>query len=560
MVDRYRIWLGAGVLAGGVSAAMLGGTGVAVADETSPSAQASSESDDADSKEPKGGPADTSTESDTSADSVASTESVASAADEAVSSDEDAPTDGGKHRKKRDGEQQTDVDAGGEDQESQAQTPEPESVGKHAARESDDPAPQAPDETAPAATELAADIEAPSSFVVSVEADLSPSDGAAVMQLAAASTATAWSDPADFNLFEFVSQLSTNVYNLYTGAMQFLAGSARAPFGSPVRVETSDLTIGHGVVVQADWYFPPDSTPATGLIYFQHGMLATSRFYGATAAYLAEKTHSIVVVPTLTWNSLDTDNYPLTLPNTHRAIADLFFGDRSALTASAREAGFRGTLPTRVVLAGHSGGGGLVAGTARYMVEGGAESDLAGVVMLDGGGLPLLMDLDLAKIPHSIPVYNLAGAPSSWNSNGFARYQLAWARPGMFTGVQMLGGRHADSMQSTSGAVQFMAYLATGFSSPLNVAASRLLSAGWINDMFHGTHNPRLYGSMASPMGIVARSWLSPAQSTQAVNFSSYSAGGAAGCPAGTIFLNCTDSSAEQVAGREREGVAAHAV
>src|SRR6478735_7305913 len=37
MVDRYRVWLGAGVLAGGVSAAMLAGAGVAVADEASSS-------------------------------------------------------------------------------------------------------------------------------------------------------------------------------------------------------------------------------------------------------------------------------------------------------------------------------------------------------------------------------------------------------------------------------------------------------------------------------------------------------------------------------------------
>ena len=33
MVDRYRVWLGAGFLAGGMSAAMLTGAGVATADD-----------------------------------------------------------------------------------------------------------------------------------------------------------------------------------------------------------------------------------------------------------------------------------------------------------------------------------------------------------------------------------------------------------------------------------------------------------------------------------------------------------------------------------------------
>ena len=49
MIDRYRAWLGAGVLAGGMSAAVLTGAGVASADDTAPSTadtRASSGSDD----------------------------------------------------------------------------------------------------------------------------------------------------------------------------------------------------------------------------------------------------------------------------------------------------------------------------------------------------------------------------------------------------------------------------------------------------------------------------------------------------------------------------------
>ena len=292
------------------------------------------------------------------------------------------------------------------------------------------------------------------------------------------------------------------MYNLYTSTMQFLAGPARAPFGSNVRVERSTLTLGSGVEVPADWYFPDNDEPPTGIIYFQHGMLATSSFYSATAAYLAEKTNSIVVAPTLTWNVFDTANLPLMLPETHRAVAELFAGDRAALNASAHAAGYVGTLPGRVVLAGHSAGGGLAVGVAGYMAELGIADDLAGVVMLDGSSYLDYMTANLAKIPLSIPVYNLAGEPGTWNTFGDANIRLNEARPGMFTGVLVEGGRHSDSMQSTSPVIQFAAYLATGFSSLSNIDANEVLAAGWINDMFAGSHTANLYGAPGTTVTI----------------------------------------------------------
>ncbi|WP_163888341.1 alpha/beta hydrolase [Mycolicibacterium hippocampi] len=354
------------------------------------------------------------------------------------------------------------------------------------------------------------DAEVPSGFVSSIEADISSGDGAVVMRAAAQSAPGLDSTPSE--LLTLLNSVGSLVYNFYTSAMQFLAGPARAPFGSSVRVERSTLTIGDGVEVAADWYFPDNDEPPTGLIYFQHGFLATASFYNATAAYLAEKTNSIVVAPTLTWNIFDTANYPLMLPETHRAIADLFAGDRAALNTSAQAAGFGGTLPTRLVLAGHSAGGGLVTGTAGYMAELGIADDLAGVVMLDGAGHLDYMSSDLAKIPHSIPVYNLAAEPYSWNTFGDANLRLAQARPGMFTGVVVDGGSHSDSMQSSNPVIQFAAYLATGFSSPLNVWANEVLASGWINDMFHGTHTTGLYGTSGSTVSIAIGWWTASAQ------------------------------------------------
>ncbi len=141
------------------------------------------------------------------------------------------------------------------------------------------------------------------------------------------------------------------------------------------------------------------------------------------------------------------------------------------------------------------------------MVELGAADDLAGVVMFDGVGYLDYMTADLAEIPLSIPVYNLAGEPYAWNTFGDTNIRLGQVRPGVFTGVLVEGGRHSDSMQSTSAMIQFASYLATGFSSQLNIDVNEILGAGWINDMFAGTHTANLYGAPGTTLNIVDGWW-----------------------------------------------------
>ncbi|MEW5813728.1 MAG: alpha/beta hydrolase [Actinomycetota bacterium] len=342
-----------------------------------------------------------------------------------------------------------------------------------------------------------------SAFAAGIETDLGAPDGAMVMRMAAAEAPPVATKPT---LLDVLNTIGKKFYDFYTDTMQFFAGPVRAPFGSSVRVESSTLTIGGHKDVPADWYFPDTDNPA-GLIYLQHGFLANATFYSATAAYLAEKTDSIVVVPSLTWNPFDIENYPLEWPSTGRAIAALFSGDRAALTASARAAGYDGVLPTRVVLAGHSAGGGLIAMVGRYMVENGDADDLAGLIMFDGVGTLSFMGQDIAAIPTSIPVYNIASAPSSWNWYGDTNRKLNAVRPGMFTGVTIKGGSHGDGMQTTAPIVQYFAYLAMGYSSPIDVMANKVLAAGWINDMLDGTHTDRLYDSHASAWSIVTGWW-----------------------------------------------------
>ncbi|BBX18591.1 alpha/beta hydrolase [Mycolicibacterium duvalii] len=411
--------------------------------------------------------------------------------------------------------ERTDVEAGT----AEAETPERTSDDVAAPEE---PAPSLPvgddekkaqrvDDEVPAD---AADDEVPdeSTFVQSIETDFSSRDDAVVLRASAAQNPWVGAANELAKVFDTLNDIGTAVYNLYTRTMEFLAGPLRAPFGSRVRAERSTLVLGDGVEVKADWYFPTSTRRPTGIIYFQHGFLATASFYSATAAYLAEKTNSIVVAPTLTWNVFDLENYPLMLPHTYRAIADLFTGDREALQASAKLAGYNGRLPDRVVLSGHSAGGGAAVGAAGYLVERGEADDLAGVVMLDGAAFFGTMATALAKIPTSIPVYNLAAEPANWNVYGEASYHLAKARPGEFTGLLLSGGKHSDGMQSASPTVQFLAYLATGFSAPGNVAVSETVAAGWIGDLLRGTHTAKFYGQPGSSLEILAGWWRQEAE------------------------------------------------
>ncbi len=136
--------------------------------------------------------------------------------------------------------------------------------------------------------------------------------------------------------------------------------------------------------VRADLVFPEDADSATGVIYLQHGFMATGPMYSYTAAHLAEETNSIVVAPTLSSNLFDPSGEWIGGEPMQQSVADLFAGDRTELTASASAAaGQPVTLPSHFVLVGHSPGGMLVTGAAGRMASGGAVDELAGVVLLD---------------------------------------------------------------------------------------------------------------------------------------------------------------------------------
>jgi hypothetical protein len=288
------------------------------------------------------------------------------------------------------------------------------------------------------------------------------------------------------------------VMNLVMGLIQAFDGAPVLPAGSTVTVRTSTLTIpvAGGRSVEADWYFPTDAEP-TRLIYLQHGLGASAPMYSYTAATLAEQTHSIVVAPSITSNFFDADGAWLGGTPMQRAVAELFTGDRTALTESASAAaGYDVTLPTSFVLAGHSLGGTLVSGAAGYMVDNGAIDNLAGVLLLDAVDLNDAVPTALEKLTgvNYRPVLNISSERYFWNMNGKVSDELEAARPGVFNGVMLVGGRHIDALQGGNALIQFSEYLIAGFSQPQNIEAVRTLAVGWVNDMFAGTDDG-IYGA-----------------------------------------------------------------
>jgi pimeloyl-ACP methyl ester carboxylesterase len=147
------------------------------------------------------------------------------------------------------------------------------------------------------------------------------------------------------------------------------------------------------------------------------------------------------------------------------------------------------------VLVGHSLGGGLVAGTAGYMVDNDTVDRLAGVVMLDGVGLDGSTTTSLEKVPDDIPIYQLAAPKYVWNQFGVGTNALLEARPDRFIGVMLVGGSHVDSMRGGNPLIQFSQQLVSGFSRPENVAAAQILMVGWVNDMFAGNQDDDIYAN-----------------------------------------------------------------
>ncbi len=297
-----------------------------------------------------------------------------------------------------------------------------------------------------------------------------------------------------------------------------VAGSPAVTVPTPngvtgVRTGNTSLTIAVGsrtYNVPADWYFPTQadgSVQATGIIYLQHGFLATKSFYTVLARSLAQQTNSTVVTTTLpSFAPLTCPTCRINDPAMQQGVADLFLGERAALVISAANAGYQGTLPQDFTLAGHSAGGGLaVAAGGKYLTSlaPGADNHLLGVVMFDGvangnGLADALAALD------GIPVYQIAAPAQPWNAFGRTTTQLIAERPDQFVGVELVNGSHVDSVIGSDPFFDFFAELIVRRAVPGNPSAVHTLAAGWINDFYVGAGPAApqfgLYGNAGEPI------------------------------------------------------------
>ena len=302
-----------------------------------------------------------------------------------------------------------------------------------------------------------------------------------------------------------INIVGTLFFNLFDRVVKFFEGPPVLPPGRAVRMARTPLEFdcGNGYTVDADWYFPTETEPDK-IIYFQQGAFGRAGLYNITAADLAARNNAIVVAPSITTNFFACDGCTMAADQMHAAVADLFIGDRAALTASALTAGWNAPLPQRFVIAGHSGGGQLAGGAAGYYaVRAPADEvyNLAGVLLLDTSALGGAVERGVGRIPHDIPVYHIAAAPGSLNTFGDLNPVLAQWRPG-FVGVQLIGGTHSDAWRTTNGLAQTVVGIGSGFAKPRNVDAVQVLAQAWIADWFNGTHTDAYYGERGETITI----------------------------------------------------------
>jgi hypothetical protein len=534
MADRFLLWFGAVTVTAGVAAGMATGAGVASADSpsgsdakgttSSESAKPTESKPDSDSDgtgTPKPKPSGKKPKTDATAELKAADET-----DAAQQGDEDKTADETELPAQQPDEKPaaaTDEDAtptGSDTAETVADAAKPAAIDRKPAakrvaeRQVEEPPSNDSTESTETAESTESTVEPVVAAVVSTSGNAktaatlktAASAETAAVALAAPANAEVTSTATASPLSGLLSAIGTIVFNLYGLAISVLGGPPVLPPNSTVTVRSSTLRIdcAGGYEVPADWYVPAsaEQTPPQRLIYLQHGFLAAGPWYSYTAATLAEQTNSIVVAPSITSNFLSCDACWLGAPRMQQAVANLFEDDNTALADSALAAGYTGPIPDRVVLVGHSLGGGLVAGTAGAMVDNCTSDRLAGVLMLDGVGLDGSMASSLEKVPGDVPIYQLAAPKYFWNQFGVGSHALLEARPDRFIGVTLVGGSHVDSMQGGNPLIQFSQQLVAGFSKPQNVTAAQILMVGWVNDMFAGNQDEGIYASPGEELTI----------------------------------------------------------
>ncbi len=524
-MEQLPVWVGAGLVTAGVSAALFAGAGAASADSGSgseSSGSASSESTGSTSANaPKTGPKPAS-----DADKPDATKP-----DSADSKTSDDKTDA-KNAKNEPPTAPGSTSGGDESTSDATGNQKPEPTGQ-VPRDKGDRTPKrtpsvtppqkkpptvdvatttvtSPPATASASTYGTEDAPTPTAKPASAQRVAARSSAPASLVQAAAAVAVAPEPPSALGVIQgVISAVVVNVGSLVINTVQaieaLVTGPPVVPPGSTVTVRSSTVQLSNGQRVAANWFYPETATgePPANMILLQHGFFALGPMYSYTAANLAQETHSVVVTTTLSSNLFAGDSLWLGGTGTSAAIADLFVGDRAALTSSALDAGYAQkydfgsgpvVLPQKFALAGHSLGANLVSGAAGFLVDKGAAQDLVGVILLDGVPVGTTLPDALTKLNayaastggHYIPVREIGAPPNLYNFISTVNTDLTAARPDRFNGVVLAGGVHSDPMRGGNPLIQLALYVAAGFPQPQNPPAVDELSAQWFNEWFAG--------------------------------------------------------------------------
>ena len=490
-MQRLAVLLASGLVTAGISTALVAGAGVAVADTESA--------------------ADTGTTTSASTTSDSSTTKETSATKDSPA-DEETPKDTEKATEE-DSQKDTE-EAEGTEQAEPEETEAEEAKPEEAKPEETKPEESKPEEAKPEVTTTAGaevedtDTEKSSAKTPEPEAPAPAVATSAARKTAAVEVAATVSQtpapvpvPVPTGLPAVLAFVGNVVFGALTLLEQTVNGPPTVPPGSSVVVRTSGLQIVDGFVVRANWYFPDTDTPPERMVLLQHGFLATGPMYSYTAAELAQRTNSIVVTPTLVSNFLAGNGLWLGGDAMFRAVANLFYGDRTSLNASADAAGYLSryglsadaVLPQQFALAGHSLGGALVSGVSGYLAENGAADNLVGVILLDGVPTGSTLPDALKRLQtyqdgggRFVPVREIGAPRNIWNFISNVNESLDTYRPDNYKGVVLAGGVHMDSMQGGNPLIQFAAYLAAGFPQPQNPPAVQELASTWLDEWFDG--------------------------------------------------------------------------
>ncbi|HSI99849.1 MAG TPA: hypothetical protein VLA59_05645 [Patescibacteria group bacterium] len=271
-------------------------------------------------------------------------------------------------------------------------------------------------------------------------------------------------------------------------AVALTASDPEAEYAEGISVAVAPLEVACGdrtVSLPARWSIP-DGQP-TALAWVQHGFART----GERMADLADRLAAdglLVVTPTV--DALGGCSLSDAAAIVAGIAGILSERDGGALLTSAREAGMgTDSMPSDLVLVGHSAGGAAMTGVAAALVEADAAASLRLLLLLDPvesrGGM---MAASLPALD-AVEVLAIAGEPGPCNADASGPAALAAARDA-FHGVRIEGGCHCDPEGDSTNAA---CTVVCGSPADEDVALLRRLAGAWVADAVGGTRTDGLY-------------------------------------------------------------------